>query len=71
MAQLIVRNLEEDVKTRLRQRASRDGRSVEEEVRNILLRDATKREGKRCSVMLKQPYNHEPSSPYENGDAYS
>ena len=46
MAQLIVRNLEEDVKTRLRQRASRHGRSVEEEVRDIL-RDATKGEGKR------------------------
>ncbi len=46
MAQLIVRNLEEDVKIRLRQRASRHGRSVEEEVRDIL-RDATKGEGKR------------------------
>jgi plasmid stability protein len=46
MAQLIVRNLEEDVKTRLRQRASRHGRSVEEEVRDIL-RNATKGEGKR------------------------
>jgi plasmid stability protein len=46
MAQLIVRNLEEEVKTRLRQRASRHGRSVEEEVRDIL-RDATKRERKR------------------------
>ena len=46
MAQLIVRNLEEDVKARLRQRASRHGRSVEEEVRDIL-RDATKGEGKR------------------------
>ena len=46
MAQLIVRNIEEDVKTRLRQRASRHGRSVEEEVRDIL-RNATKGEGKR------------------------
>lgn len=45
MAQLIVRNLEEDVKVRLRQRASRHGRSVEEEVRDIL-RNATKEEGK-------------------------
>lgn len=42
MAQLIVRNLEEEVKTRLRQRASRHGRSVEEEVRDIL-RNATKK----------------------------
>ncbi len=46
MAQLIVRNLEEDVKARLRKRASRHGRSVEEEVRDIL-RNATKGEGKR------------------------
>jgi len=45
MAQLIVRNLEEEVKTRLRKRASRHGRSVEEEVRDIL-RNATKAEGK-------------------------
>lgn len=36
MAQLIVRNLEEDVKLRLKQRAQRNGRSVEEEVRQIL-----------------------------------
>lgn len=46
MAQLIVRNLEEEVKARLRQRASRHGRSVEEEVRDIL-RNATREEGKR------------------------
>lgn len=36
MAQLVVRNIEEDVKTRLRRRASRHGRSMEEEVRDIL-----------------------------------
>lgn len=46
MAQLIIRNLEEEVKIRLRKRASRHGRSVEEEVRDIF-RDATKAEGKR------------------------
>ncbi|GJL48895.1 FitA-like ribbon-helix-helix domain-containing protein [Candidatus Nitrospira salsa] len=46
MGQLIVRNIEEDVKLRLRQRAFRHGRSVEEEVRDIL-RNATKNEGKR------------------------
>ncbi|RMH04987.1 MAG: toxin-antitoxin system [Nitrospirae bacterium] len=45
MAQLIVRNLEEDIKARLRHRALRHGRSVEEEVRDIL-RNATKEEGK-------------------------
>jgi len=36
MAQLVVRNLEESVKTRLRRRARRNGRSMEEEVRDIL-----------------------------------
>ncbi|MEO5338725.1 MAG: plasmid stabilization protein [Magnetospirillum sp. WYHS-4] len=36
MAQLVVRNLEEDVKAGLRRRAARHGRSMEEEVRDIL-----------------------------------
>jgi plasmid stability protein len=36
MAQLVVRKLEQDVKTRLRQRARRHGRSMEEEARDIL-----------------------------------
>jgi plasmid stability protein len=43
MAQLVVRNLEEEVKTGLRRRAARHGRSMEEEVRDIL-RDAAKEE---------------------------
>lgn len=37
MAQLVVRNLDEDVKRRLRERANQRGRSMEEEVREILL----------------------------------
>ena len=41
MAQLVVRNLDEEVKARLRRRASVHGRSMEEEVRAIL-RDAVK-----------------------------
>ena len=41
MAQLVVRNLEDDVKTRLQQRAKRHGCSLEELVRDIL-RDAAK-----------------------------
>lgn len=45
MAQLVVRNIEESVKTKLQRRAKRHGRSMEEEVREIL-RDATKAEGK-------------------------
>ena len=36
MAQLVVRNLEEDVKALLQRRASRHGCSMEEEVRDIL-----------------------------------
>jgi plasmid stability protein len=44
MAQLLVRNLEDDVKARLQQRARRHGRSTEEEVREIL-RNAVRGEG--------------------------
>ena len=36
MAQLLVRNIEQNVKTRLQRRAKRNGRSMEEEVRDIL-----------------------------------
>ena len=36
MAQFIVRDLEETVKTRLKRRAKRHGRSMEEEIRHIL-----------------------------------
>ena len=36
MAQLLVRNLEQSVKTRLQRRARRHGRSMEEEHRDIL-----------------------------------
>lgn len=36
MAQLVVRNLESAVKARLQRRARRSGRSMEEEVRDIL-----------------------------------
>ena len=41
LAQLVVRNLEDDVKTRLHARAKRHGCSLEELVRDIL-RDAAK-----------------------------
>jgi antitoxin FitA len=41
MAQLVVRNLEQSVKTKLQCRAKRHGRSMEEEVREIL-RNAAK-----------------------------
>jgi antitoxin FitA len=44
LAQLVVRNLEESVKTRLQRRARRHGRSMEEEVREILRNAANERE---------------------------
>jgi antitoxin FitA len=43
MAQLVVRNIESSVKVRLQRRAKRHGRSMEEEVRDIL-RDAANEE---------------------------
>jgi plasmid stability protein len=43
MAQILVRNIEDDVKTRLQQRAALHGHSMEAEVRDIL-RDALKNE---------------------------
>ena len=36
MASITIRNLDDDVKTRLRVRAADNGRSMEEEVRRIL-----------------------------------
>jgi plasmid stability protein len=45
MAQLVVRNIENSVKSRLQRRARRNGRSMEEEVRDIL-RAAVHSEGK-------------------------
>ena len=45
MAQLVVRNLNDDVKIRLQRRAQRHGRSMEEEVRDIL-RSAVREEGR-------------------------
>ena len=43
MAQIVVRNLDDDVKAKLQRRARRHGRSTEEEVRDIL-RNAVKSE---------------------------
>jgi plasmid stability protein len=45
MAQLLVRNVEDPLKERLRRRAKRHGRSMEEEVRDIL-RNALNEEAK-------------------------
>ena len=45
MAQFVVRDLEEEVKVRLKRRAQRQGRSMEEEIRHIL-RNAAKESGR-------------------------
>jgi plasmid stability protein len=50
MAQFIVRHLEEAVKERLKRRAARHGRSMEDEVRHIL-RDAVKEQNHRVSKL--------------------
>ena len=43
MASITIRNLDDDVKTRLRKRAAGHGRSMEEEAR-VILADAVERE---------------------------
>ena len=45
MAQVLVRDIEEDVKVRLKRLAERHGRSMEEEIRHIL-RNAAKDSGR-------------------------
>jgi antitoxin FitA len=46
MAQVIVRNLDDAVKRKLQKLAAQHGRSMEEEIRDIL-RDAVKEDGRR------------------------
>jgi plasmid stability protein len=46
VAQLVVRNVEDSVKKRLQRRARRNGRSMEEEVRDILRAAVNKEENK-------------------------
>lgn len=50
MAQFIVRDLEDDVKARLKRRAAHHGRSMEEEVRHIL-RNAVKEQNQRVAKL--------------------
>jgi antitoxin FitA len=50
MAQFIVRHLEDTVKARLKRRAARHGRSMEDEVRHIL-RDAVKEQDHQISKL--------------------
>lgn len=50
MAQLIVRNLDDDVKAKLQRRAKTHGRSTEEEVREILRNAVNEEAGKRLGL---------------------
>jgi antitoxin FitA len=50
MAQLVVRNIENAVKSRLQQRAARHRQSMEEEVRDILRDAAKKDEAPACGL---------------------
>ena len=45
VASITIRNLDDDVKTRLRKRAAGNGRSMEEEVRSILREAVGRRPG--------------------------
>jgi plasmid stability protein len=64
MAQIVVRNLEEQVKSRLRRRAKRNGRSMEAEVRDILRSAANEKErskpglGTRIAALFKDTGLH-------------
>ena len=40
MAAMLIRNIDDDVKAKLKARAKRNGRSLEAEVRNVLLKSA-------------------------------
>ena len=66
MAQLLVRNLDDDVKAKLQERARRHGRSTAEEVREILRNsvrdDAPKEEplGTRLRALFKDVALEEP-----------
>ena len=53
MGQLVVRNLDDDVKAKLRERARQHGRSTEEEVREIL-RNAVRGEVKPAEPIGKR-----------------
>ena len=53
MAQMVVRNLEDDVKLKLQQRARQHGRSTEEEVREIL-REAVRSEPQKTKPLGKR-----------------
>jgi plasmid stability protein len=57
MAQFIVRQLEETVKAALKRRAERHGRSMEEEVREVL-RNAAKEENRPVTSRIDLDHEH-------------
>jgi plasmid stability protein len=67
MAQIVVRNLEDSVKARLKRRASRHGRSMEEEVRTIL-RDAVKRDQRAAEGLGTRIANRFAGIGFEEGE---
>ena len=52
MASITIRNLDEELKARLRVRAARHGRSMEEEVRDLLRSALAKEETRRDNLLV-------------------
>ena len=67
MAQLVIRDLENAVKAKVQRRAKRHGRSMEEEVREIL-RDATKDEGSRGQGLGTRIASHFRKAGFKKGE---
>ncbi len=64
MASITIRNLDDDVKTRLRTRAASNGRSMEKEVR-LILREAVGRAAESENLVV---FIHECFAPYGGVD---
>lgn len=58
MAQLVVRNLDEETKTRLRRRAAEHGRSMEAEARDILAKAVGTRHGSIVDALRAAAVRH-------------
>jgi plasmid stability protein len=72
MAQLVVRDLEEEMKARLKRRAERHGRSMEDEIRRIL-RNAVKESGRsdRPLMDVSHSTSRMPATPPRDSLAYN
>ncbi len=58
MAQVIVRNLEDSVKRKLQRRAARHGRSMEEEIRDILRSVVKDESSKGLGTKIAESFKH-------------